>query len=127
MGIDEETFYDTSRIAIVPMGFCFPGYSAKGSDLPPPAICARTWRKDVLASLPNTRLTLVIGSHAMRYHLESKVTVTQAVQAWRSRSDDTFVLPHPSWRNTGWLRKNPWFEKDVVPRLRARIEEILND
>ncbi|MEM9578797.1 MAG: uracil-DNA glycosylase family protein [Pseudomonadota bacterium] len=105
----------------------FPGYSASGSDLPPPPICAETWRKRVLGTLPDIRLTLVIGGYAMKYHLGRKLPVTEAVRAWRSYGPDTFVLPHPSWRNTEWLRKNPWFEAEVLPRLRDRIEDALND
>lgn len=127
MGVSEAVFFDRSKIAIVPMAFCFPGYSDKGADLPPPAICARTWRDRVMAELRNVRLTLIIGGYAMQYHLGKKQTVTEAVAGWRTRGDDSFVLPHPSWRNTGWLKKNPWFEDDVLPKLQARIKEILND
>jgi uracil-DNA glycosylase len=127
MALPPETFYDRARVAIVPMAFCFPGYSASGSDLPPPPVCARTWRARVLDSLPGIRLTLVIGGYAMKYHLGRQVPVTEAVRDWASRGDDLFVLPHPSWRNTGWLRKNPWFEAEVLPRLRARIRSVLDD
>ena len=127
MNVDESLFYDQTRVAIVPMAFCFPGYSATGSDLPPPAVCARTWREKVLGMLPDIRLTLVIGGHAMKYHLPQSMPVTEAVRDWRDRGDDIFVLPHPSWRNTGWLKKNPWFEAEVVPRLQARIKDVLND
>lgn len=126
MGVGEDVFYDQSRIAIVPMAFCFPGYSKNGSDLPPPAICARTWHDRVMKGLPDIALKLVIGGYAMKYHLGEKSAVTQAVAAWRTRPNDIFVLPHPSWRNTGWLKKNPWFEADVVPRLQQRVKEVLN-
>ena len=126
LGVDEATFYDRSRVAIVPMAFCFPGYDAKGSDLPPPPICARTWRADALAMLPDVRLTVVIGGHAMKYHLGRKTTVTEAVRNWRDHGNATFALPHPSWRNTGWLKKNPWFEAEVLPELRARVKEVLH-
>ncbi|TMM51647.1 uracil-DNA glycosylase family protein [Sulfitobacter sabulilitoris] len=125
LGVDENTFYDRSRIAIVPMAFCFPGYDAKGSDLPPPPVCARTWRGDALAMLPDIALTVVIGGHAMKYHLGRIASVTDAVRNWRDHGPDTFALPHPSWRNTGWIRKNPWFEADVLPQLRARVKEAL--
>lgn len=127
MNVDEQTFYDRSVVAIVPMAFCFPGYDAKGSDLAPPKICAATWRDRVMESLPNIRLTLIIGGYAMKYHLGVKKPVTEAVRDWAQRSDDVFVLPHPSWRNTGWLKKNPWFERDVLPRLQKRLEDVLDD
>lgn len=126
MGIDKTDFYDQEKIAIVPMAFCFPGYSPKGSDLPPPPICARTWRDRVMEELRNIRVTLIIGGYAIKNHLSEKSRVTEAVRAWPSRGDDCFVLPHPSWRNTSWLKKNPWFEVDVLPRLRARIQEELH-
>ncbi|MFK7744903.1 MAG: uracil-DNA glycosylase family protein [Roseobacter sp.] len=127
MNVDEDVFYDRSKIAIVPMAFCFPGYDAKGSDLPPPPICARTWHDRVMGNLTNRQLTLIIGAHAMAYHLGQKGRVTDAVRDWQNHGDDIFVLPHPSWRNTGWLNKNPWFAKDVLPRLQARIKDVLND
>jgi uracil-DNA glycosylase len=109
------------------MAFCFPGYTAKGSDLPPPLVCARTWRARVLETLPHIRLTLVIGRYAMAYHLERKMSVTEAVAAWNTRGDDVFALPHPSWRNTGWMKKNPWFAAEVLPRMRRRIKDVLDD
>lgn len=127
MGVGSDVFYDRSKIAIVPMAFCFPGYSAKGSDLPPPPVCAQTWRAQVMSELENIKLTIVIGGYAMQYHLGRKVPVTQAVADYKTRADDIFVLPHPSWRNTGWLKKNPWFTETVVPRLQSRIQEVLND
>lgn len=127
MDVTPDIFYDRSRIAIVPMGFCFPGYSASGSDLPPPRICAQTWRDRVLRTLPDIRLTLVVGGYAAKYHLGSAASVTEEVRAWKTRGDDIFVLPHPSWRNTAWLKKNPWFEADVLPLLRARIKDVLHD
>lgn len=126
LGITPEVFYDRTQIAIVPMAFCFPGYSASGSDLPPPPICALTWRDRVMAELTEIQLTVVIGSYAMGFHLGKKMPVTEAVAAWQTRGDAVFVLPHPSWRNTAWLRKNPWFEQGVVPRLQARVKEILD-
>ncbi|HRO14918.1 MAG TPA: uracil-DNA glycosylase family protein, partial [Paracoccus sp. (in: a-proteobacteria)] len=115
MGVDEATFWDRSRIAIVPMAFCFPGYDAKGSDLPPPPLCAATWRAQVLAEL-RPAVTLLIGGHSMRWHLGVR-HVTQAVAGWRDHAPAVFPLPHPSWRNTGWLKRNPWFEAEVVPVL----------
>ncbi|MBF9043086.1 uracil-DNA glycosylase family protein [Rhodobacterales bacterium HKCCE4037] len=127
MGVDEATFYDRSRVAIVPMAFCFPGYDAKGSDLPPPKICAETWRADVLASLPDIRLTLLIGGYAQKWHLGTRSGVTETVAAWRDHAPAVFPLPHPSWRNTAWLKKNPWLEAELLPVLRTRIAEVLSE
>lgn len=127
LGMDEPTFYDRSRVAIVPMAFCFPGYDAKGSDLPPPPICWKTWRKSALDLLPDIRLTVLIGGYAMRYHLPDFKTVTAAVASWRDAPPGVFALPHPSWRNTAWLQRNPWFETDVLPRLRSAVGKALDD
>lgn len=123
MGVDEAAFYDRDRIAIVPMAFCFPGYDAKGSDLPPPPLCARTWRAQVMAEL-QPRLILLVGGHAVRWHL-GKRNLTQAVAGWRDHAPAVFPLPHPSWRNTAWLRRNPWFETDLLPELRRTVAAIL--
>ncbi|MBO6603023.1 MULTISPECIES: uracil-DNA glycosylase family protein [Paracoccaceae] len=125
MGVAEDVFYDRRRIAIVPMGFCFPGYDAKGSDLPPPKICAQTWRERVMEVLPKVRLTLLIGGYAQNWHLGRAGGVTETVAGWRSHAPDVIPLPHPSWRNTGWLKKNPWFETELLPVLRARVTEVL--
>ncbi|MEL6619362.1 MAG: uracil-DNA glycosylase family protein [Pseudomonadota bacterium] len=125
MGVNWDTFYDRSRIAIVPMAFCFPGYDARGSDRPPPRICARTWRTRVMDHLGDIKLTLLIGGYAQGWHLGTKAGVTDTVAAWRDHAPRTFALPHPSWRNTAWLKKNPWFEADVLPVLRARVQEVL--
>lgn len=127
LGLDEAVFYDRSKVAVMPMAFCFPGYDAKGSDLPPPPICARTWRAPALATLPEVRLTVLIGGHAMKYHLPDFRSVTQAVAEWRDHPPGVFALPHPSWRNTGWLKKNPWFAAEVLPRLKLAVSEALND
>ncbi len=124
MGIDADVFYDPTRIAIVPMAFCFPGYTAKGADLPPPPICAKTWRARILDEFPNIRLTLLVGGYAQKWHLRDKRSVTERVRDWRAR-DGVFPLPHPSWRNTAWLKKNPWFERELVPDLRRAIEDQL--
>lgn len=126
LGIPPETFYDRDRIAIVPMAFCFPGYNAKGADLPPPPICAQTWRAQVMAQL-NPRLTLLVGGHAQRWHLGAKGSVADTVAGWRDHAPTVFPLPHPSWRNTGWLKRNGWFADDLLPALRARVQEVLND
>jgi uracil-DNA glycosylase len=126
MGVDEATFYDRERIAILPMAFCFPGYDAKGADLPPPKICAKTWRAPLLEALGEVRLTLLVGGHAQAWHLGGKSTVTARVAAWRAHGPDVFPLPHPSWRNTAWLKRNPWFEEELLPVLRARVAEVLS-
>lgn len=127
MGIGRETFYDPERIAIVPMGFCFPGYDAKGGDLPPPRICAETWRARILALLPGIRLTLLVGQYSQRWHLGPAAgrTLTETVRAWRTAPEGLMPLPHPSWRNTAWLKRNPWFEAEVLPWLRAEIARLL--
>ena len=127
LGVDKETFYDQDRIAILPMAFCFPGYDAKGSDLPPPPVCARTWRARILDGLPNLRLTLLIGGYAQSWHLglPRSARMTQTVRGWASHLPKSMPLPHPSWRNTGWMRKNPWFEAEVLPALKSRVTEAL--
>ncbi len=125
MGIDPATFYDQTRIAIVPMAFCFPGYNAKGSDLPPPPICARTWHPQVMKSLPELDLILLVGGAAQRWHLGPRTTVTETVAAWRDHAPRVFPLPHPSWRNTAWLKRNPWFASELLPALRTRVSEVL--
>ena len=127
LGIDEDAFYDLTKVAVVPMAFCFPGYDAKGSDLPPPKICGETWHDRVMSGLPDVRLRVLVGASAHRYHLGVRTGVTDTVKAWRDYAPDTFVLPHPSWRNTGWLKKNPWFGEEVLPALRARVKGVLND
>lgn len=127
LGIDPATFYDRKHIAIVPMAFCFPGYNDKGADLPPPAICARTWRRPILSSLGNLRLTLLVGGHAQKWHLgaRAKGGVTATVARWRDFLPHAIPLPHPSWRNNAWLKKNPWFETELLPVLRGKVAEAL--
>lgn len=125
MGLDEAGFYDLSRVAIVPMAFCFPGLDAKGSDLPPPPLCAATWRARVMADLPDLRLRLLVGGAAIRWHLGLR-DVTAAVADWRTHAArGDFPLPHPSWRNSGWLNRNPWFGDEVLPALRAAVTGAL--
>lgn len=131
MGVDSATFYDESRIAIVPMGFCFPGQDAKGGDLPPRRECAPFWRSRVVGALPNVALVLAIGAPAQRWHLGAAAGgVDATVRRWREVGDRpsgpvVFPLPHPSWRNTGWLKRNPWFEAELLPDLRVRVAETL--
>lgn len=100
LGIGHDDFYDRDRVAIVPMAFCFPGYNAAGSDLPPPRVCAATWRQPVMDILGDIPLTLLIGGYAQTWHLGSKMSVTDRVAAWRDHAPRLFCLPHPSWRNT---------------------------
>lgn len=132
MGLSAETFYDTTRIAIIPMGFCFPGLDAKGGDLPPRKECAPLWHGQVFAALPRLELVLAVGQYAQRWHLGARRcgTLTETVRQWRSFLEaegrpKVFPLPHPSWRNNAWLKRNPWFEADLVPRLRAEVDAIL--
>lgn len=127
MGVDEATFYDHARVAIVPMGFCFPGYDAKGADLPPPPVCAATWRAPIIAGLGEVDVSLLIGGYAQRWHLGAAARggVTRTVAAWREHAPRAFPLPHPSWRNTAWLKRNPWFEAELLPVMRARLREAL--
>ncbi|MCY1126404.1 uracil-DNA glycosylase family protein [Frigidibacter sp. RF13] len=130
LGLDEATFWDRSRVAFLPMAFCFPGYDARGADLPPPPICARTWRAPLLEDLSQVRLTFLIGGHAQRWHLESRAVaggVTPTVARWRDHAPRLFPLPHPSWRNSGWLKRNPWFSAELLPRARAAVAEVLAD
>ena len=132
MGVDRETFYDVSRIAIVPMGFCFPGLDAKGGDLPPRRECAPAWRNEVFAALPSVELLLVIGSYAQKWHLgeQARPALTETMNRWReimmaSTGPKMIPLPHPSWRNNAWLKRNPWFEADLLPVLRREIKRLL--
>lgn len=126
LGIAEDIFYDRKRVAILPMAFCFPGYDEKGSDLPPPSVCAATWRKRVMALYPVVPLTVLVGGYAHKWHLSAARNVTETVKAWRENSAAVFPLPHPSWRNSGWINKNPWFEELLVPELRKRVKEVLD-
>lgn len=128
MQVSDEEFYDPAQIAIVPMGFCFPGYDKNGADIPPMKRCAEEWRVGLMELLPNIELTLLIGSYAQRWHLNEKAekTLTATVQRWRDYlSDQVITTPHPSWRNNGWLKRNPWFESDLLPELRARVRSLL--
>ena len=125
LGIGHDDFYDRDRVAIVPMAFCFPGYNAAGSDFAPPRVCAATWRQPVMAQLGDVPLTLLIGGYAQGWHLGGKASVTERVAAWRDHAPRVFCLPHPSWRNTAWLNRNPWFANELLPVLRARVQEVL--
>jgi uracil-DNA glycosylase len=127
MGVDPQTFYDESRIAVVPMGFCFPGYDKHGADKPPRRECARTWQTPLSEVLPKFELTLLVGSYAQNWHLGDKErdSVRDTVQAWRTYRPRYIPLPHPSWRNNAWLTKNPWFADELLPYLRSRVRRAL--
>jgi uracil-DNA glycosylase len=154
MGVSRDEFYDASRIAIVPMGFCFPGLDAHGGDLPPRPECARHWRARLFAAMPQFALILLIGSYAQRWHLGSsaakdmtatvlaniratKATMTANVQAQKANMSAAghehpgrerpalLCLPHPSWRNNGWLKRNPWFEAEAVPYLQGEVRRLI--
>lgn len=122
-GLDREAFYDTGRIAIIPIGLCYPGVDAHGGDLPPLRRCASTWHPEFARHLPHLRLTLLVGSYAQAFYLgrERSNSLGETVAAWRSYLPNFLPLPHPSWRNTAWLRRNPWFEAELVPELRERV------
>ncbi|MFK7864951.1 MAG: uracil-DNA glycosylase family protein [Pseudohongiellaceae bacterium] len=126
MGIEKKVFYDKSLIAIVPMGFCYPG-KGKSGDLPPRPECVRTWHKKVLDQLPNIQCTLLIGQYAqLHYHPEAGKTVTERVSNWRSFTPKVFMLPHPSPRNLFWFSRHPWFEEDTVPALQKALSKLVN-
>jgi len=128
LAMDRAAFYDESRIAVVPMGLCYPGTAPKGGDYPPRPECAPLWHPPLRAALTGVRLTLLIGQYAQAHYLgdRRRRTMTETVAAWRDYLPDFLPLPHPSWRNTAWLKKNPWFESDLVPALRRRVAEALD-
>ncbi|ATZ73312.1 uracil-DNA glycosylase [Idiomarina sp. X4] len=125
MGIDKSTFYDAEKLAIIPMGLCYPG-TGKSGDLPPRPECAPAWRHKLLEQLPNLELTLAIGQYAQSWHIdEPKQTLTERVKNWEHYWPDVLPLPHPSPRNNLWLKRNPWFEDAVIPTLQKRIAELV--
>ncbi|AIL71941.1 TPA: uracil-DNA glycosylase family protein [Vibrio vulnificus] len=126
LDIEKPTFYDPKQIAIMPMGFCYPGRGQSG-DLPPRKECAPLWHEALLKHLPNIELTLLIGQYAQNRYLSNKPkTLTETVQNWQAWLPDYLPLPHPSPRNTLWLRKNPWFEEQTVPYLRQQVRQLLS-
>lgn len=132
LGLDEERFYDESRVAIVPMGHCFPGLDDKGGDRPPRRECAPRWRGRVLAALPAVELVLAVGGYAQAWHLgaDARPSLTGTVAAWRDilareAWPRVLPLPHPSWRNNGWLGRHPWFEAELLPVLRAEVARLV--
>ena len=134
MGVSKDAFYDQSRVAMVPMGFCFPGYDAKNSDLPPRKECAHQWHDQLFDLMPQLELVLVIGQYAQAYHMGSarRKTLTETVANWREtfaeeRMPKILPLPHPSWRNSAWLKRNPWFESDILPVLRSEVRRLVGE
>ncbi len=126
LGVDRETFYDESRIAIMPMGFCYPGRDPRGGDRPPRPECAPLWHPALRPAFTGVELTLLVGSYALRRYLPGRRgTMTETVAAWRDLLPETLPLPHPSWRNTAWIRRNPWFEAELLPVLRRRVAELV--
>jgi uracil-DNA glycosylase len=137
MGIGRDVFYDATKINIVPMGFCFPGHDASKGDLPPRKECRATWHDSIFAQLPQIETILAIGRYAQDYHfkrlgrpLPKGQSLDATIRAWRDlegANPRIFALPHPSWRNTGWLKRNPWFEDEVLPVVRAEVARLTND
>jgi uracil-DNA glycosylase len=132
MGVTPQEFYDETRLAIIPMGFCFPGQDAKGGDLPPRAECAKLWHGTLFETLPKLELVLAVGSYAQRWHLgtETGASLQETMVAWRKhlrrkRHPRLLPLPHPSWRNNAWLKRNPWFEEELLPVLRREVRALL--
>lgn len=126
LGIDHDIFYDAKQIAILPMGFCFPG-TGKYGDLPPRTECAEAWREALLEKLTSIKLSIIIGSYAIRWHFPSaKHSLTQVVRDWKKFRPAQIPLPHPSPRNNIWLKRNPWFEQDLMPYLRRRVSQVLH-
>jgi uracil-DNA glycosylase len=128
LGLNKEQFYDEKKVAIVPMGFCYPG-KGQGGDLPPRPECAATWRAQLLSHLQQIQLTVAVGRYAIDWHLQpgKSSTLTDIVKQWRSYATDVVPLPHPSPRNTQWLKRNPWVESDIVPHLQRRVDAALAD
>jgi uracil-DNA glycosylase len=133
LGVGSDEFYDTDLFAIVPMGFCFPGQDAKGADLPPRRECAPNWRLSLMTAMPQIELVLTIGLYAQAWHIGSSggSSLTDRVRDWRAifereKKPRVIPLPHPSWRNTGWLKRNPWFEMDLLPFLKTEIRRRID-
>jgi uracil-DNA glycosylase len=127
LSIDRDVFYDAAKVAIVPMGFCYPGRLARGGDCPPRPECAQTWHGRLLPLMPTVELIVLAGVYAQAYFLgkERKNNLTETVRAWRDYGPRHLPLPHPSWRTTGWQKRNPWFDAEVLPHLRDRVRRLL--
>lgn len=136
LDVTREEFYDPARFAIIPMGFCFPGYDAHGSDLPPRRECRELWHDRIFAGMPQIELVIAIGQYAQAYHMGSrrKSSMTETVLDWRASLETpgengriVLPLPHPSWRNSGWLKRNPWFERELIPELQGLVQKLTNN
>jgi len=127
LGVDKETFYNPKNFAIIPQGFCYPGKVEKGGDAPPRPECAATWHPTLIPMLENVELIVAAGQYAHGYHLKDvkKKTLTETVRCWQEYAPDILPLPHPSWRVAGWMKKNPWYEEEIVPHLKARVQSLL--
>lgn len=126
LGVDRATFYDERRIAIMPMAFCYPGRDPRGGDLPPRRECAPLWHPSLRPAFTSVELTLLVGIYAQRRYLKgARGSLTESVAAWRDYLPAFLPLPHPSWRNTGWLKRNPWFERELLPVLREKVAALL--
>jgi len=132
MGIGEDVFYNPDKLAIAPMGFCFPGLDAKGGDLPPRKECAKHWQHQVLQAMPQIELILLIGMYAQKFHIKEHAakTLTETVRNWKTVFNESAApkflpLPHPSWRNNAWIRRNQWFSTDVLPALRKEVARLV--
>ncbi len=127
MGVDRDTFYDHPAIGVAAMAFCYPGVSAAGGDIPPPALCARLWRARLMDALPDVELTLLLGRPAQTWALGAAAggSVDATIRAWRTYLPSVFTAPHPSWRNMAWLKRNPWFEAEAAAWLRTRVAGLL--
>jgi uracil-DNA glycosylase len=128
LGVAEDVFYDPTKIAIIPMGFCFPG-TGKGGDAAPRPQCARHWRRPLLDAMPRVELSILLGKHALDWHIGSRdgANLTDTVRNWREYWPENLPLPHPSPRNNRWLKRNPWFEAEIIPVLQSRIRQLLGD
>jgi uracil-DNA glycosylase len=127
LGLDRTAFYDPERLAIIPMGLCYPGTDPRGGDRPPRPECAPLWHARLRAHLPRLELTLLVGAYAQAFYLGPRRarTLTETVAAWRSYLPDFLPTPHPSWRNTAWLKRHPWFDAEVVPELQRRVAALI--
>ncbi len=128
LNMDRDTFYDPAKVALVPMGLCYPGRYQKGGDLPPRKECAPLWHPQIIPLLSTVKLTLLVGSYAQKYYLgkRMKPTLTETVFCWKEFGPRFFPLPHPSWRNTAWLKKNPWFEAECIPELQSILPHLIS-
>lgn len=128
LGIGEDVFYDPARVAIAPMGFCYPGRDGKGGDLPPREECAPLWRTRLMAAIPQIETAVLVGKYAQDWHLGAAAgrSLLETVGRWREFAPSCFPTPHPSWRNNSWLTANPWFERELLPALRRRIAQTLS-